>query len=219
MSPVSSLVYSGSNFNTPLPKTNALQSLGCLTAPPVPRRRLFDSVGVGHLSSHRDNNKIHIGQPFLDIKPHGDSETVTSAFSPVRKPFQDLFKHTQPSESLDLGDLSSACSVCDKQPSSSCRMIVLSPCSHIFCSSCFTGTLNIVGEKNMSCMDCSSPIDSFHFALGDPLDALSMMNSAFRKPFATPSHAASGNPISPDSTQGPRRDGIAVLRIDNVPWV
>lgn len=73
----------------------------------------------------------------------------------------------------------------------------------------------------MSCMDCNSPIDSFHFALGDldvAPDVLSKMDSAFRKPFVA-SPQITPNPSSPASMHGSRRDGIAVLRIDNVPWV
>ncbi|KAF8488074.1 hypothetical protein JB92DRAFT_1456782 [Gautieria morchelliformis] len=199
-SPVSSLRRSRPKFSTPSPKTHRLQSLGCLTAPAEPRRRLFES-------------------PFLDTTPHDDHVDAPPSDSSPGQNFQGLFKFNK-SDSLYLHDPNSACSVCDKEPSNTCRMIVLSPCSHIFCSSCFTGTLNIVGEKNLSCMDCNSPVDSFHFALGDlnatSSDVLSKMTTVLRNGLSEP--LTPGKPSISASVHDTRRDGIAVLRIDNVPW-
>lgn len=144
-------------------------------------------------------------------------------------------------------DSESSCTVCDKQPSESFRMIVLSPCSHILCSSCFTGTLNIVGEKNMTCMECNTPVQSFHFALslernGDSGHAVdSSCPSPYSKPpnshcelvskLAELTASAKAVPHKLTASAPNRRptaiiegdlktdSDISVLRLDNIPWV
>lgn len=105
------------------------------------------------------------------------------------------------------------CAVCEKETSGSCRLIILSPCCHVFCSSCFTGTLNIVGEKNMSCMECKSPVRGFHFAAAASNDsvAVPLTENMARLPLSfRNSTNINIRHLNNDS---------AVLRIDNVPWV
>ncbi|KAF8589117.1 hypothetical protein K439DRAFT_1613011 [Ramaria rubella] len=195
------LGHFGSAFSTPPPKRNISQSFGSLTAPPEPRRRsVFDS-------------------PFPSIGSSSDeSEALNTTPLTLIQTLEDPFALNNSAESIILCDLSSSCSVCKKEPSSSCRMIVLSPCSHIFCSSCFTGTLNIVGEKNMSCMDCNSSVDSFHFALGDIYTpSETKITSMLGRTFEPSTHPSETKTIS--SMPKPQElDAVAVLRIDNVPW-
>ena len=72
-------------------------------------------------------------------------------------------------------------------------------------------------------MDCNSPVDSFHFALvnhnATSSDVLYKMNTMLKAPFEGPPRLPLVKQNSPASTDGTQRDGIAVLRIDNVPWV
>lgn len=137
----------------------------------------------------------------------------------------------------------SNCTVCDKHPSKSFRMIVVSPCSHVFCSTCFTGTLNIVGEKNMSCMECKTPIKSFHFALDldikshsthvddnsvpltrsfhflDELNfKLANTTDGFQNLSREPAKSFSNQQVTGPVERGLHTDA-SVLRIDNIPWV
>ncbi|KLO16116.1 hypothetical protein SCHPADRAFT_938160 [Schizopora paradoxa] len=51
-----------------------------------------------------------------------------------------------------------SCAVCS---ASSCTLSVLSPCGHVICSSCLTGALNIIGEKDMRCATCEEKVDDF----------------------------------------------------------
>ncbi|OCB89126.1 hypothetical protein A7U60_g3725 [Sanghuangporus baumii] len=50
------------------------------------------------------------------------------------------------------------CSVCSAVSS---PLSVLDPCGHLACSSCLTSSLNIVGEKDMSCATCDKPVRNF----------------------------------------------------------
>ncbi|THH08174.1 hypothetical protein EW145_g2885 [Phellinidium pouzarii] len=50
------------------------------------------------------------------------------------------------------------CSVCS---ASSSPLSILVPCEHLICSSCLTGALNIIGEKDMRCASCDKPVDDF----------------------------------------------------------
>ncbi len=51
-----------------------------------------------------------------------------------------------------------SCAVCS---ASSCTLSVLHPCGHVVCSSCLTGALNIIGEKDMRCASCEEKVDDF----------------------------------------------------------
>ncbi|KAL5498671.1 hypothetical protein ACEPAH_2026 [Sanghuangporus vaninii] len=51
------------------------------------------------------------------------------------------------------------CSVCSAVSS---PLSVLDPCGHLVCSSCLTSSLNIVGEKDMSCATCDKPVRNFN---------------------------------------------------------
>ncbi|KAL5476813.1 hypothetical protein ACEPAI_2999 [Sanghuangporus weigelae] len=50
------------------------------------------------------------------------------------------------------------CSVCSAVSS---PLSFLDPCGHLVCSSCLTSSLNIVGEKDMSCATCDKPVRNF----------------------------------------------------------
>ena len=50
------------------------------------------------------------------------------------------------------------CSVCS---ASSITLSSLSPCGHVICSSCLTGALNIIGEKDMRCATCDAKVVDF----------------------------------------------------------
>lgn len=167
-----------------------------------------------------------------------DVPSPTSAYQPVLIPS---------APNATVPDFKSSCTVCDKQPSESFRMIVLSPCSHILCSSCFTGTLNIVGEKNMTCMECNSPVQSFHFALSLEKngDSGHTIDSSCPSPYSKPpdSHcelvsklaeltastkifsrkptasAPNRRPITIAERDMKTDSDISVLRLDNIPWV
>lgn len=73
----------------------------------------------------------------------------------------------------------------------------------------------------MSCMDCNSPVDSFHFALGEPNVTSSDVLSKAAAIFGGLSRVSPHPNLLEKSTlsHGTQRDGIAFLRIDNVPWV
>ncbi|KAF8512666.1 hypothetical protein BU17DRAFT_96053 [Hysterangium stoloniferum] len=194
-----------STFNTPSSQNNheLTQARGSLTAPPGPhRRRLF-------------NSSLSTAEP-----SDCDSLGLLSTALP-RSLFENLQHANEPFEIRSSPTSSPSCSVCHKETTESCRMLVLSPCSHIFCPSCFTGTLNIVGEKNMSCMECSSSVDSFHFALYGPSptssELLSKMETTFSWPTGRSSHFLPWKATTISERQRETHD-IAVLRIDNVPW-
>ncbi|KAL5514336.1 hypothetical protein ACEPAG_2424 [Sanghuangporus baumii] len=50
------------------------------------------------------------------------------------------------------------CSVCSAVSS---PLSFLDPCGHLVCSSCLTSSLNIVGEKDLSCATCDKPVRNF----------------------------------------------------------
>lgn len=138
------------------------------------------------------------------------------------------------------------CSVCS---SSNAALSTLSPCGHLICSSCITGSLNIVGEKDLRCGTCDEPVRAFKLLTplamkvagseresdGEPkgdLHASSLLASAFEglslKNYEKPRSARSsevGNRRFSESSTGSRitsgadSNKVAVLRIDNVPWV
>ncbi|KDN42803.1 hypothetical protein RSAG8_06557, partial [Rhizoctonia solani AG-8 WAC10335] len=74
------------------------------------------------------------------------------------------------------------------------RLSLLEPCQHQICASCVTGSLNVVGEKDMISLPQDSPTPQ-----GAQHLALSRLDS----------------PLSPVLATG---SPIVVLRIDNVPW-
>lgn len=145
-----------------------------------------------------------------------------------------------PQKDVDV-TVSRVCSVCS---ASSTPMSTLKPCGHLICSSCLTGALNIVGEKDMRCATCEQPVDDFKLLtpmkLDSPIsvkessqphapspskkgfeDALTLMPSAFDelsiKETRPPVDDLSQN--LPSAALRTVVAEIAVLRIDNVPWV
>lgn len=142
---------------------------------------------------------------------------------------------------VDVTD-SRACSVCS---ASSSPMSTLKPCGHLICSSCLTGALNIVGEKDMRCATCEQPVDDFKLLtpmkLDSPIsvkessqvhapspslnrgprDVLTLLPSAFDE-LAIKETRPSVDDLSqnqPSVALPTVVAEIAVLRIDNVPWV
>lgn len=135
-----------------------------------------------------------------------------------------------------------ACSVCS---ASSSPLSVLLPCEHLICSSCLTGALNIIGEKDMRCATCDKSVDNFKL-----LAPLKIGNSGSEKgeespsdgtqkqeetsallPSALENHSSKGEANSAQqvksrsqtpsvrSASGGSVESLSVLRIDNVPWV
>ncbi|KAJ1306808.1 hypothetical protein OPQ81_007794 [Rhizoctonia solani] len=112
------------------------------------------------------------------------------------------------------------------------RLSLLEPCQHQICASCVTGSLNVVGEKDMICMYCLSPIESFKISRSigrihsgiSPQDSTSTNSShqvACVQHCLTsdgPSSLISLPPQSQDSPVLGAEPPIVVLRIDNVPW-
>lgn len=147
-----------------------------------------------------------------------------------------------PSPKID-SPVSRACSVCS---ASSSPMSTLKPCGHLICSSCLTGALNIVGEKDMRCATCEQPVDDFKLLTPLKIEIPKVVEQTDRKtPLSTTSLDKSEeetlkllpsafdelfikeNRLSVDDKQRsqvsveelPTNKDIAVLRIDNVPWV
>ncbi|KAF8606057.1 hypothetical protein BDV93DRAFT_605050 [Ceratobasidium sp. AG-I] len=118
------------------------------------------------------------------------------------------------------------------------RLSLLQPCQHQICASCVTGSLNVVGEKDMICMYCLSPIQSFkisripgriHSETARHLHSLPHSRESFStQDTYNPSSVYTNQfPITPnqqtflaDSPRIPPTPGApnAVLRMDNVPW-
>ncbi|KAF9520274.1 hypothetical protein BS47DRAFT_748955 [Hydnum rufescens UP504] len=89
-------------------------------------------------------------------------------------------------------------------------------CSHSLCSSCFTASLNIVGEKEFSCVLCSEPVLDFRF-LSSKSPAVGDIGSANGSPEISgpplPSHTTFLDPVLQSSSSE-----LSVLRLDDVPW-
>ena len=131
------------------------------------------------------------------------------------------------------------CSVC----CATSTLSTLKPCGHLICSSCLTGALNIVGEKDMRCATCELPVEDFKLlssvkldstgeemrksspiSTDDKQDPVKLLPSAFnelnikdRDPQQIENPAQQAH--SPGSPQSTSLTDTAVLRIDNVPWV
>ncbi|KAG8951675.1 hypothetical protein FRC00_007145, partial [Tulasnella sp. 408] len=56
---------------------------------------------------------------------------------------------------------SSGNSIANANASSSITLSYLQPCQHAICHQCFTGMLNIVGEKGLECPMCKGQVTSF----------------------------------------------------------
>jgi hypothetical protein len=121
---------------------------------------------------------------------------------------------------------------------------VLIPCAHPLCSACLTGTLNIVGEKDIECCVCKIAVEDFKLVPTAPSQAAAkssgvgadgdgnrgnvdekkdkegeLLPSVFE--FFEDVRARSSPPptkVAADGGGAKRRENV-VLRIDNVPWV
>ncbi|EUC59691.1 hypothetical protein RSOL_322300 [Rhizoctonia solani AG-3 Rhs1AP] len=112
------------------------------------------------------------------------------------------------------------------------RLSLLEPCQHQICAPCVTGSLNVVGEKDMICMYCLSPIKSFKIARGHARIHSEISSQGFSSPddsrqvihpqdSPTPQgayHLALSRPDPQLSLTLTTESPIVVLRIDNVPW-
>lgn len=93
---------------------------------------------------------------------------------------------------------------------------VMLSCSHAMCSGCFTASLNIVGEKPFSCPACSERILDFRFTSGFAPKASGEPNQQQSVNIAESVWDA---PSLHESFGEVSLDQLAVLRLDDVPWV
>lgn len=95
-------------------------------------------------------------------------------------------------------------------------------CTHAMCSSCFTASLNIVGEKAFSCPQCSEPIQNFHFTNSTSskpaIQSLKFSKSPVSRKAEKPSFDNSMSSLHA-AFEEISLDAFAVLRLDDVPWV
>ncbi|KAI5120895.1 hypothetical protein M0805_002995 [Coniferiporia weirii] len=138
-----------------------------------------------------------------------------------------------------------SCSVCS---ACSSPLSTLIPCGHLICSSCLTGALNIIGEKDMRCAACDKPVDDFK--LLSPLklgvtvtneaergvwdngsgsfkeESIGLLPSAFEE-LSIDNDKGARNKVKFESNLQERSatpstaheaEDVTVLRIDNVPW-
>ena len=127
------------------------------------------------------------------------------------------------------------CSVCSAS-SSATPLSALKPCEHRICSSCLTGALNIIGEKDMTCAVCEQPVQDFKLLAplklsdtegsqeGAKETMVKLLPSAFSA--ISPQNSDKASTASPASNCSRRLveqkqvdSELSVLRIDNVPWV
>lgn len=95
---------------------------------------------------------------------------------------------------------------------------VMLSCSHAMCSGCFTSSLNIVGEKPFSCPTCSERIQDFRFTSSAAKHVPERVKqSTFVPPVAVESTWDTAS--LHDSFEEVAPDQLAVLRLDDVPWV
>ncbi|QRW17102.1 hypothetical protein RhiXN_05104 [Rhizoctonia solani] len=103
------------------------------------------------------------------------------------------------------------------------RLSLLEPCRHQICASCVTGSLNVVGEKDMIFLSDSSTIRTH--TVGNLAKVSPSMNSSRRIPFSQDSSGSPGSYFTTPSRIDTRISSdlevdlsIMVLRIDNIPW-
>lgn len=112
-----------------------------------------------------------------------------------------------------------SCSVCGSHASSAARgeLTLLEPCKHLVCRACMTHSLNIVGEKNFSCMTCDAPIINFSLLstakAGNSVDPISTI-----KPPGIASMILASSFAPPVPITEPLSSEPTVIRIDNCPW-
>lgn len=137
------------------------------------------------------------------------------------------------------------CSVCSASTS---PLSILIPCNHLICSSCLTSSLNIVGEKDMRCATCEDPVENFKLItplrIGSSVigangnsNAMKHSNPNQLLPSAFDNliikegegnkhnqkhyegHPVQNGSVAPSGFHSNYEGDIAVLRVDNVPWV
>jgi hypothetical protein len=176
------------------------------------------------------------------MQPLGFQDPFDVSLESIAEVGQDVFDTTdveEPSFDAVIDSIPKACSVCDRATS---RLAVLKPCSHPLCSTCLTGALNIVGEKDMRCSVCSHPVDDFKLqtfgtdaategsppATSTPQQSTkrtSLLPSPFQQTNGSKLAALFNNIHDASTPQASQHSSFAmsneniVLRIDNVPWV
>ncbi|KAK7451099.1 hypothetical protein VKT23_012775 [Stygiomarasmius scandens] len=147
----------------------------------------------GSVLQHQSHSQTHYGPVATrGQRLPSSSATLSPALSDYRSPSQSSFRGPDvgraplvsptPSHSLSVvsTEVSSvidrnptSCSVCSRTQLD--RLAILSPCGHPLCSSCLTSALNIVGEKDMTCVvaKCGKPVQDFSLKVissNDPLE-------------------------------------------------
>lgn len=145
--------------------------------------------------------------------------------SPV-SPLKSIFSRPR----VDTPNNAATCAACNRPLNSAA---LLSPCSHLVCSSCLTGCLNAAGEKGMACMACKMPISTFRLtsvvvsASGSVLpvpQTLAASVATTAKELSSPASLLALNALPAPQVQPVNSLGASnseeacVLRIDNVPW-
>lgn len=132
----------------------------------------------------------------------------------------------------------SSCSVCGRRGKGDGMLAVLQPCEHPLCSTCLTSALNIVGEKDMECAVCKTPVVDFKL-VGSEKKREDSVPSTPGQSFFDPVGKGNGRKVmhieeedglpvfdaesvrasTPKFGNRPTPGPCSiVLRIDNVPW-
>lgn len=236
--PLHSMPFNTNHLATPPQNARLLSALkrkGVTTAPaPVPHRPFIPSAAYNNsLFDIAEDNSV--SYPFE--LPHA---SPLAFFSPqVQRRgtgFADVFEfHDQQTfipDSPMLPASPTACSVC--ATTSTATLAVLQPCAHALCSACLTSALNIVGEKDMECVACSSVVADFKLvpkaqansenensATHVQTNQSSGDEEAFwcgARSSSTPAPVEERPEENTATDQGLTKDPPTVLRIDNVPW-
>ena len=221
------------------------------------RGSILTTRGLRAVSAPFIRSRMHISDGFEDDDdssveedglPQGNlrQSQISSSVLRATKSANDLPEPLVDTQSAaDVAD-ARICSVCS---ASSSPLSSLIPCGHLICSSCLTGSLNIVGEKEMRCSSCDKPVENFKL-----LTPLKIANKALAAEDASPeTESAEDQTIrlssvleqkpadltndeqesdkhnvisqtntavnSPAASAHSDVNALSVLRIDNVPWV
>ncbi|KAH8116125.1 hypothetical protein DFH11DRAFT_1742507 [Phellopilus nigrolimitatus] len=159
------------------------------------------------------------------------------------RPTKSVSSLPRPASPKDTSTNEKACSVCS---ASSSPLSTLIPCEHLICSSCLTGALNIIGEKDMRCATCDKPVNDFKLltplklGIGNIDEAnkddvkesnedqsMKLLPSAFEELSVglddvgknkVRFERVANETASPSVSSSCDDENVVVLRIDNVPW-
>lgn len=191
--------------------------------------RFFEGYEEEELDEQLEDDGLPTSRP---LKRNHSNRTVSSQSAPPKTPADDDV--SKPKEK--------ACSVCS---ASSSPLSTLLPCEHLICSSCLTGALNIIGEKDMRCASCDKPVNDFKLLMPLNINSITKTIAEKEKDEADENKEEEASSLLPSafeelsvkdetdkiqerpgtrtpslrSISGEFKDTLAVLRIDNVPWV